>query len=299
MNTPGITDASAANSRNRSSRERKGISLFYTARACVILLAFAPFLASRSLAAPLPDATPTPLLNAHAHNDYEHTRPLFEALEQGFCSVEADINLIDGKLLVAHNPKEAVADRTLQSLYLDPLRERVKKNGGHLYPGGPECTLLIDFKTDGKTTYAALREVLKEYSDILTVFRDGKKETKAITAVLTGGYPRDLLAADTVRYAAGDGKLPDLDSNPPANLVVWISEDWKQHFKWDGTGVMPGDEQAKLKQLVTKAHDQGRRIRFWDTPDQVVFWKELQVDNVDLINTDDLAGLAKFLNTAH
>ncbi|HWY77090.1 MAG TPA: phosphatidylinositol-specific phospholipase C/glycerophosphodiester phosphodiesterase family protein [Verrucomicrobiae bacterium] len=257
------------------------------------------FCAFNCHAAPVPDASPVPLINAHAHNDYEHTRPLFEALEQGFCSVEADINLIDGKLLVAHNPKEAVPSRTLQSLYLDPLRAQVKKNGGHLYPGGPECTLLIDFKTDGKTTYEALRKVLKEYSDILSVFRDGKKQTKAITAVLTGGYPREVLAADRVRYAAGDGKLPDLDSNPPANLVVWISEDWKAHFKWDGTGTMAEYERKKLKQLAARAHEQGRRIRFWDAPDHAAFWKELRADGVDLINTDDLAGLAKFLNAEH
>jgi hypothetical protein len=29
----------------------------------------------------------------------------------------------------------------LQALYLDPLRGRVKKNGGHVYPGGSEFTL--------------------------------------------------------------------------------------------------------------------------------------------------------------
>ncbi|HEY3789313.1 MAG TPA: hypothetical protein VGL71_10685, partial [Urbifossiella sp.] len=34
---------------------------------------------------------PSPLRHAHAHNDYEHKRPLLDALEQGFCSVEADI----------------------------------------------------------------------------------------------------------------------------------------------------------------------------------------------------------------
>ena len=47
-------------------------------------------------------AEPTPLVHAHAHNDYEHKRPLFDALEQGFCSVEADVWLVEGKLLVAH-----------------------------------------------------------------------------------------------------------------------------------------------------------------------------------------------------
>ena len=34
------------------------------------------------------------------------THPLFDALEQGFCSVEADIHLVDGKLLVAHDLKD-------------------------------------------------------------------------------------------------------------------------------------------------------------------------------------------------
>src|SRR5436190_1820266 len=37
------------------------------------------------------------LPNAHAHNDYLHTRPLLDALDQGFCSVEADIHLVNGK----------------------------------------------------------------------------------------------------------------------------------------------------------------------------------------------------------
>src|SRR4051794_2449732 len=69
-------------------------------------------------------AGPTPLVHAHAHNDYEHARPLLDALDNGFCSVEADIHLVDGKLLVAHDRAHVRPDRTLQSLYLDPLRER-------------------------------------------------------------------------------------------------------------------------------------------------------------------------------
>src|SRR5215831_8197157 len=87
-----------------------------------------------ALAASCLAAEPTPLIHTHAHNDYEHKRPLFDALEHGFCSVEADIYLVDGKLLVAHNPWQVKPNLTLQSLYLDPLRERVKKNGGRVYP---------------------------------------------------------------------------------------------------------------------------------------------------------------------
>lgn len=238
--------------------------------------------------------SPTPLLRVHAHNDYEHKHPLFDALDQGFCSVEGDIFLIDGKLLIAHTTFDLNNKRTLQSLYLDPLRARIKQNGGRVYPNGPECVLLIDFKTDGGPTYEALKKVLQEYSKFITVFRDGKKETNAITVILTGGYPRAALAADNVRLAAGDGKLVDLKSNPPANLVPWISEDWSHLFKWRGKGPIPEDERRKLKDIVKQAHEQGRQVRFWGSPDFPDFWKELLDDGVDLINTDDLKGFADF-----
>src|SRR6266478_10172770 len=131
-------------------------------------------------------AEPAPLIHGHAHNDYMHTRPLLDALDQGFCSVEADIFLIDGKLLVAHTRSTTSPERTLQALYLDPLRERIKKNGGRVYPNGPEVTLLIDLKTDWRTIYPVLRGVLKKYADILSTFRDNKKETNAVIAILTG-----------------------------------------------------------------------------------------------------------------
>ena len=88
-------------------------------------------------------AEPVPLVRAHAHNDYEHTRPLLDALDHGFASVEADIHLVDGQLLVAHDRKSVKPERTLEALYLDPLRERVRKNGGRVYRGGPTITLQI------------------------------------------------------------------------------------------------------------------------------------------------------------
>jgi len=39
-----------------------------------------------------------PLPQAHSHNDYEQKRPLLEALDHGFCSVEADVFLVEGSL---------------------------------------------------------------------------------------------------------------------------------------------------------------------------------------------------------
>src|SRR5215212_7420284 len=112
-------------------------SQFFAQR--LVLFAFVAFaLGQWSLADEL-----KPLVHAHAHNDYEHARPLFDALDHGFCSVEADIHLVDGALLVAHDADKVDPKRTLESLYLEPLRARVQKNAGRVHSNGPPFLLMI------------------------------------------------------------------------------------------------------------------------------------------------------------
>lgn len=240
-------------------------------------------------------AQPTPLTHAHAHNDYEHKRPLFDALDHGFCSIEADIWLVDGQLLVAHDRWGVKKERTLQALYLDPLRERIRQNHGRLYPGGPPCTLLIDVKSDAEATYAVLRQMLQQYADIFTAFTPTNTVTNALTAILTGNRATSVLAAEPLRYAAIDGRLPDLDANPSPRLVPLVSDNWTKYFKWRGLGPLPDAERQKLEQIVQRAHRQGRLVRFWAAPDNPVGWKALQDAGVDILNADDLVGLQKFL----
>jgi len=248
------------------------------------------------LALPQPSEKPvSPIRRAHAHNDYEHKRPLLDALDQGFCSVEADIWLAKDGLLVAHTPLDLKAGRTLQTLYLEPLRERMKANRGRVHAGGPPFFLLIDVKTDAKTTYAALAKVLEEYADVLTVTRDGKTEVKAVTVVISGNCDREAIAKQVVRYAAIDGRPVDLDSDAPGGLIPWVSASWTSQFQWDGTGPMPEAERMKLKEFVARAHKRGRMVRFWATPETPALWRELLAADVDLINTDKLAELRAFL----
>jgi hypothetical protein len=241
------------------------------------------------------DERVVPLQHAHAHNDYEHKRPLFDALDQGFCSVEADVFLTDGRLLVGHERKDLRPERTLEALYLDPLRERARANGGRVYPGGPTVFLLIDVKTEAGATYAALDKVLTGYADLLSVVRDGKFEPKAVTALVSGNCAREAITAQAVRHAAIDGRPRDLDSPAPSHLVPWVSARWGSLFRWQGEGPMPDEERARLKEFVGKAHARGRLVRFWATPEKAAVWKELRAAEVDLINTDQLADLRRFL----
>ena len=241
-----------------------------------------------------------PLRQAHSHNDYLHRRPLLDALEQGFCSVEADIWLVDGKLLVAHDQKELRPERTLQALYLDPLSERVKKSGGRVFPGVPNFTLLVDVKSDATNTYQALRLALQQYASMLTGFHPERTESNAVTVIISGNRARALMATELSRLAAYDGRLPDLDAPDSRHLIPLVSDNWTLHFKWRGKpeeGPLPDADRTRLQELVAKAHARGQRLRLWGTPDAPAMWKELRDAGVDLINADKLPELRSFLTT--
>ncbi len=236
-----------------------------------------------------------PCPRAHAHNDYLHDRPLLDALDNGFCSVEADIYLVDDELLVAHTRRELSPERTLRSLYLDPLRLRVKRNGGSVHGDGQVATLLIDIKSDGETTYRALDKLLAEYSDVFSSVENGQLHERAVTAIVSGNRATDIIAADSPRYVGIDGRLSDLESDQPAHLLPLISDNWGQHFRWRGDGEMPKADREKLERVIEQAHQKDRRVRFWATPDRPEVWRALRDAGADLINTDDLQGLSRFL----
>jgi len=283
------------------------MSFFMRARAAVVPSAalLAVVASSAAPASPASGGQPAAdagfgLERAHAHNDYEHDRPLHDALDNGFKSVEADVWLVDGELLVAHDRELVQPGRTLESLYLAPLRQRIKDNGGSVYPGDPDrFTLLIDIKSEGVATYQALHRELRRYQQILTKFNPGGDAAGAVTAIVSGNRPRDLMAQQRVRYAAYDGRLSDLGTATDPGFVPLISDRWTRHFTWQGIGPMPEAERTKLATIVQTAHAHGQRVRFWATPDlapvREAVWQELLAARVDHINTDHLGALRDFL----
>lgn len=232
---------------------------------------------------------------AHAHNDYLHARPLADAMSHGFRSIEADIWLTNGLLLVAHDFKDTSPERTLQKLYLDPLRTFVKTNT--LVSAASTITLLVDVKSAAEPTYAVLKNVLANYDDILTQFKGNRIQTNAVMVIISGNRAAATMRTEPARWAAMDGRLSDLESNPAVALVPLISDNWTKHFQWRGNGPLPKEEKLKLHALVSQAHSQGRRLRLWAAPDAEAGWNELFEAGVDLLNTDKLAGMEKFLRT--
>lgn len=254
------------------------------------------------------DRVVRPLPQAHAHNDYEHERPLHDALDRGFTSVEADIFLVDGQLLVAHDIEDVRPDRTLESLYLEPLRKRVLANHGvGVYRQRGEFQLLIDVKGEANSTYAELEKRLynPRYSFLFSLYAFGHVQKRAVTAVISGGRPKDVMLAQKFRLAFYDGRIRDtndLGIGADPKVAPLVSDSWPSLFTWTGEGDFPTAERARLHDIVKRAHAAGQRVRFWATPDVAgparnALWNELAAAGVDHLNTDDLAGLAEFLRS--
>lgn len=232
-----------------------------------------------------------PLPQAHAHNDYRHTRPLLDALSHGFCSVEADVFLIGGELYVAHTkPRKLRAGRTLRALYLEPLRLHIEKNGGQVHPGyGGPFYLMIDIKRDGEAVYPVLKAQLQPYAQ--------QFQAAGVTILLSGNRPVKQVLEYGDSLIALDGRPGDLGKGIPASLMPVVSDRYGKHLSWRGRGAMPPAEQARLRELADQIHAEGKKLRLWASPEKEKVWEALLESGADLINTDRLSRLGKFLVT--
>ncbi|HMP03121.1 MAG TPA: GDSL-type esterase/lipase family protein [Gemmatales bacterium] len=250
----------------------------------------------RSDDVPVPARSARATVIRHSHNDYFRARPLHDALAAGFDSVEADVHLVDGALLIGHDTWQLKPERTLESLYLKPLQElaaahpqgRIQPRTGHFY-------LLIDVKTEAEATYQALDAVLRRYPELFSEYRDGQFIPRAVTAIISGNMARQSLLNQSHRFAGFDGREGEVWSDIPVHAMPWVSESWSKLFKWRGNSPMPDAEREKLAQFVGRAHTKGRLVRFWGVPERPDVWQELLDHQVDILGTDVPSRLTRFL----
>ncbi len=232
-----------------------------------------------------------PLANAHAHNDYLHTRPLLDALAQGFTSVEADVHLVNGELYVTHDlPTEPKANLTLKELYLNPLQKIVSGNNGKVYPNFEGVFyLMIDFKTPADATYEVLRNQLEQYPEL--------QSNPQVVIFISGNRPMKKIQKETKPPVRLDGRPEDLSKNIPVSQMPVISENFNKICRWNGQYPVPDAELQKIKRMAQHVHAQGKKLRLWASPDQPLGWQILLETGVDFINTDKLEELRKFLES--
>lgn len=231
--------------------------------------------------------------NAHSHNDYLQSQPFYAAHGNHFASMEIDVFLEGNELYVAHYKKDIDPERTLESLYLEPLLRQIKLNGNHkAYKDGGKLQLMIDLKTAGEPTLRCLEAKLKP----IRQYFDVKNNPDAIRLVISGAAPAGGRFKDFDEIFFFDGRRNTAYTSDQLKRVAFFSASLQEFSKWNGLGRMVAPDSLKTKNFVDSVHRIGKPVRFWGNPDTKTCWQAFIKMGVDYLNTDSPAEMAKFLN---
>ena len=232
---------------------------------------------------------PYTIANTHSHNDYNQEFPFWMAYDHHFGSIEADIYLVDGTILVSHDVKDLRPERSLEKMYLQPLVECIRKNHGTPYAdAGRKLQILIDVKQDSIRALDKLVETIRKYPDLVNC--------RQLVFTITGNRPDQSLFVNYPEFIQFDGELYKEYTQAALSRIVMLSDDFERYSKWNGKGLVPEKEWTVLQAVVKKSHDLGKPVRFWDAPDFINAWQQFTHLGVDFINTDHIPELSSFLN---
>lgn len=267
----------------------------------------------------------------HSHNDYLRRIPLFEALASGCISVEADVHLIRGDLLVGHSARGLHKEETLRNMYLEPLHRMLVNQNAHvpalvsprgIFTQDPSrsVVLLVDHKTNGPEAFAELHRQLQPLRDLdyLTYWNGTDKVTRPLTIVATGNVP-----FDSVALLSEDHR--DIFFDAPLEVLPSILDDWtvdppifkynqsnshyastqyrnalfrpRQYDYYEDVELPKGSQWDDISaSQLQQAASRGLLSRYWGAPEdppnlREIVWRSLVDEKVDLINMDDMGAV--------
>ncbi|MBL0274062.1 MAG: glycerophosphodiester phosphodiesterase [Chitinophagaceae bacterium] len=220
----------------------------------------------------------------HAHNDYQQSKPLTNALQNRAYSIEADLYLHNGQLVVAHDKKHLTVAPSLDALYLQPIIRLFKKHPGRISNNKTYApVLMIDIKDNGKDVLVALIQLLAAYPSVF----DRSVNPLALQIVISGdrgpvsnwtSYPSSIFF---------DGRPYEVYDSATLQRVAFISDAYYNY-------VSRADSTRRIEELVKKIHGLGKLLRLWSIPDDPASWLRLQQLGVDIINTDKVGECRRF-----
>lgn len=242
---------------------------------------------------------------------------MYSALSVGAASVEADVWLVNGTLHIGHEISALTNARTFDSLYISQLVKILESqnpntsfvptpthNGVYDTAGGQTLYLFVDVKTDGPTTWPYVVKALEPLraGGWLTTFNGTAVTPGAVTVIGTGNTPLNQVQPVMHRDYFYDAPIPTLNttfSNITANVSPVASTDFAVQFGNVRNQTFNSTQLSLLRSQVAVAHSKGIAVRYWDQPGWPIgtrnaIWRTLWDEGVDLLNVDDLQGVANF-----
>ncbi len=229
---------------------------------------------------PLTLAAQQPVI-LHSHNDYNRTAPFWEAYSQHCQSIEADVFLHNGEILVGHEVEDLKPENSFLRLYVDPIVRTFRANGGKMWAGSQDrLMLLVELKSATEPTLTEVIEQLEEFPDVFC-------SPEGVKVAITGNTPSKEHFRDYPEWVGFDGDIRETYTWAQLERVALVSNSFRMFAKkWNGKGRMIDPELNAVKDAIAKVHSWGKPIRFWEAPEGTTayftFWKL----GVDIINTD-------------
>lgn len=219
----------------------------------------------------------------HSHNDYVRRVPFYEAYSQGLSSIEADVFLHDGALLVGHDEEDLSPSMTFEGLYVEPLVTLYARNGGRAWrDSDAHLQLMVELKSATEPTLRAVVDLLGRWPEVF----DPAVNPHAVRVTITGRVPEAERFADYPAWVSFDGAW-DADYTPAQlERIALISTDFSAWSTWNGKGTIKPGELRDLERIVERAHAMGKPVRFWGAPEGVTVYYTFYDMGVDYINTD-------------
>ncbi len=233
----------------------------------------------------------------HAHNDYEHERPLFDALSYGYTSIEVDIHPVGRKLKVCHDLEDCKASPTLKELYFEPLDSIVKEHGGTVFFGdSTQLTLMVDLKSKKDKSLKRLNKLIKRYDHLFQYENNGYVKWGPIIILISGEPSISTWQAIDSPYLYLDGRANEMYPPKVKQMVRRVSNNI--YTISSNSALSEGDPIGveKLSTHVSDLYNQNiKEVRFWGTKDEPEVWRSLLKAGVNVISIDDLSGFAAFI----
>lgn len=236
-------------------------------------------------------AAAQPPVLIHSHNDYAQRVPFFQAYAQQVSSIEADVFLHDGQLLVGHDVEDLRADMTFEALYVEPIVTLFARNGGRAFRDSDQTLqLMVELKSETDPTLRAVAALLGRWPEVF----DPEVNPAAVRVAVTGRVPAPEAFDRYPRFLGFDGAW-DADYTPEQlERIALISTNFRDFSQWNGKGTIIPAEKERLEQVIDRAHEQGKPVRFWNAPEGTTVYYTFYDMGIDYINTDNPEVCAAF-----
>lgn len=236
-------------------------------------------------------AAAQPPVLIHSHNDYAQRVPFYQAYAQQVSSIEADVFLHDGQLLVGHDVEDLRADMTFEALYVEPIVTLFARNGGRAFRDSDQTLqLMVELKSETDPTLRAVAALLGRWPEVF----DPEVNPAAVRVAVTGRVPAPEAFDRYPRFFGFDGAW-DADYTPEQlERIALISTNFRDFSQWNGKGTIIPAEKERLEQVIDRAHEQGKPVRFWNAPEGTTVYYTFYDMGIDYINTDNPEVCAAF-----